>query len=279
MRRQYKQLKSEQAQFRYFSPVLTILVLCGIAALSVLANSPAKEPASANSGSCRLGMNGSFGVNVRSQIPDELLERSTPQFAFNETACCPALVFCTVQTHDSQHHPGILIHDRSGWHCLEMASEVYDRSVWVYAGATQDRKLIWAVSDSDVEGPGWDLELTFSSDAGRTWRHVGSVQKPSYLALLDSLQMETRERGWLSVYLDDEYYPGARRGQRLAKGYYVYYTHDGWRHWSSPRYSRRKPRVLRRVLRAPSYTAASEYSIGIDEFRALMARMEATPKR
>jgi len=217
---------------------------------------------------------------MRRQLADEILERATPQFAFEERSGSPALVFCTVRTSESDHHPAILIHDEGGWRCLEMSSEVYDQSEWVYAGTTRERKLIWAVSDWDVEGPGWDLELTFSSDAGRSWRHLGSIQKPSYLALIDSLQMETRERGWLSVYLDDDYYPGARRSERLAKGYYIYHTRDGWRHWSNPRYSPRRPRVLRHArLRRPSYTAALLCGAGLNEIKDLMARMEATAKR
>lgn len=210
---------------------------------------------------------------MRRQIADEILERTSPQFAFKERTDSPALVFCTVRTSQSDHHPAILIHDEGGWRCLEMSSEVYDQSEWVYAGTTRERKLIWAVSDWDVEGPGWDLEVTFSSDAGRTWRHLGSIQKPSYLALIDSLQMETRERGWLSVYLDDDY------SERLAKGYYIYHTRDGWRHWSTPRYSHQRPRFLRRArLLKPSYPAPLCCGGGINEIKDLMARMQVKPK-
>jgi hypothetical protein len=160
-----------------------------------------------------------------------------------------------------------------------MPGDEYDQSAWVSVRATRDRKLIWAVSDYDVEDPGWDLEITFSSDAGRSWKHVGSVQKPSYLALLDSLEMESRGRGWLSVYLDEAYNPGAKRGERLDKGYYMYYTSDGWRHWSGPRYSSRKPRNLHHSLLAPSYSAVSDSCSGMNELKVLMARMEATGKR
>src|SRR5215467_9418332 len=82
MKRQYKQLKLEPAQFRRFSAVLSILVFCGIEAFPVLANPPAKERASAHSRS-RLGLKGSIGSALMgSQIRDELLERSKPQFAF-----------------------------------------------------------------------------------------------------------------------------------------------------------------------------------------------------
>src|SRR5215467_3397048 len=70
MKRQYKQLKLEPAQF--LSAVLSILVFCGIDAFPVLANPPAKERASANSRS-RLGMKGSIGSALMgSQIHDEL---------------------------------------------------------------------------------------------------------------------------------------------------------------------------------------------------------------
>jgi len=262
------------------SAVLSILVVCGTAGLPVPANSFEGEPAPANSRSC-LGAKGRIDLALTSrQIPDELLERSTPQFAFEERGSFPALVFCTLRTQEDQHHPAILIHDQGSWRCLEMSSDLYEQSAWVYVGATRDRSLIWAVSDWDVEAPGWDLEVTFSSDAGHSWRHVGSVGKPSYLAWLDSLQMETKASGWLSLYLDDDYYPGARRSERLARGFYVYHTRDGWRHSSGPRYSRRKPRVLRhaRLLR-PSYTAPLCCGSGINEIKDLLARMKAKRKR
>jgi hypothetical protein len=123
-----------------------------------------------------------------------------------------------------------------------------------------------------VESPGWALEITFSSDAGRSWAHVGSAQKPSYLALIESLQMETRRRGWLSVYLDDAY-------DRLARGYYIYHTSDGWRHCSGPRYSHRKPRNLHHFLLPPSFSTESDSYSGMHELSVLMARMEATGKR
>jgi hypothetical protein len=206
------------------------------------------------------------------QFSDELLERSTAQFAFEERSESPALVFCAIRTAELEHHLAILIHGSGGWRCLEMSGEKYEQSAWVYAAATRDRKLIWAVSDWDVEGPGWDLEITFSSDAGRSWRHVGSVGKPSYLAMFESLQMETRRRGWLSMYLDDAY--GA-----LAKGYYTYHTDDGWRHCSGHRYSRREPRNLHHSLLPPSYSDASESCSGLNELKALMAPMEATGRR
>jgi len=285
MRRKYKQSKSNPARSRSIRSVLSTVILCwtavpcGTAALPAVPNSLAFEPALAESRSC-LGANSRTDrALMRCQVADEILERTSPQFAFKERPDSPALVFCRVRTSESDHHPAILIHDEGGWRCLEMSSEVYEQSEWVYAGTSRDKKLIWAVSDWDVEGPGWDLELTFSSDAGRSWRHLGSIQKQSYLSLLDSLQMETLERGWLSVYLDDDYYRGAPRGQRLAKGYYIYHTSDGWRHWSNPRYSRRRPRVLRRArLLRPSYTAPLCCGGGINEIKDLMARMQATPK-
>jgi hypothetical protein len=216
----------------------------------------------------------SIGDSSGWQIPDEVLQRSTPQFAFQEDGRNPALVFCTVETGDFQHHPAIFIHDPGGWRFFDIPDETFSQSTWIYVGTTRDRRFIWSVIDVDVESPGWDLEITFSHDAGKSWTHIGTVHKPNYLALLDSFQIATTGKGWLTVHLDDACFSRGRGNKIVAKGYYTYYTSNGGRHWSAPRYSRVRLRTSHQVLITPSYSAVPGSISGIHQMKALMARME-----
>ena len=221
--------------------------------------------------------NGIDGGCIVADIPDAVLSRSTPDFGFEQEGDNPALLFCTVGP--EQPHPVILVHDPGGWRFLDMPDESFDQSTWVYVGATRDRKLMWAVTDVDVEDPGWDLEIVFSSNAGRSWEHIGTVTKPIYVALLDSFARGDSGKGSLTIYLDDGAFYGGRRSRQLARGYYTYYTYDGGRHWPGRRYSRQKPRLLPRALVQPSYVASRESNSGIDELKALMARLEVGRSR
>ena len=214
----------------------------------------------------RAGLAG-FGI---CQISDDVLGRSKPNFAYEEEGDRPALVFCTVRG-EFDHHPGILIHDPGGWRIVEMSDDAFDQSTWVYVGASRDRSLIWGVADVDVEDPGWDLEIVFSGDAGKSWTHIATVQKPIYLAWLHSFQMEPSGQGWLTVYLDDVYAYG--RGRRLTKGYYRYFSRDQGKHWSGPQFSRRKPGSGHQALIQPSFAASAESDGGMDELKVLMRRM------
>src|SRR5215471_16334680 len=128
MRQKYKPRKLKPAPSGSIRAVLSILVLCGTAGLPVPANSLERgwDPANARS---YLGVKRRIDlVATRRQIPNELLERSTPQFAFVERGDSPALVFCRLGTLECQHHPAILIHDQGAWRCLEMSSELYEQS-------------------------------------------------------------------------------------------------------------------------------------------------------
>ena len=120
------------------------------------------------------------------EIPNEILERMTPVFGFEQERESPAFLFCALHAEEFGHHP-VLVRDTGGWRFIDMDDDAFDQSTWVYAGATIDRKWTWGVIDDDVEGPGWDLNIVFSSDGGRSWRSIGTVTKPIYLAWFDCL--------------------------------------------------------------------------------------------
>jgi hypothetical protein len=208
------------------------------------------------------------------EISDEILKRMTPIFGFKQERDSPALLFCKFHGEEFEHHPAVLVHDTGGWRSVDMDDDAFDQSTWVYVGATIDRERIWGVIDMDVEDPGWDLNIVFSFDKGRSWRHIGTVTKPIYLAWFDSLWFGPSGRGRLTAYLPYAPYSNGRASSRLLRGYYTYYTHDLGRHWSGPRFSPRKPRRSQTSLVHPSYVSSAEGPFEIDQLKSLMARLE-----
>jgi hypothetical protein len=90
---------------------------------------------------------------------------------------------------------------------------------------------VWGIVDIDVEGRGWTLEVVFSRDGGRSWRHVGSLKKPHFTAEFHSFRIGPGGRGSLTIHLGD----GGDRSHK--RGYYVYSTRDWGQSWTRARYS------------------------------------------
>ncbi len=127
----------------------------------------------------------------------------------------------------------ILVFDKDAWRIVNLP-ENYENSSWQFAGRTKTGKDVWAFAEFAVEGRGWDLETAYSADDGRTWKHIGSLKKISYLAEFHSFTM-SGGKGQLTVqfsYGDDS---------SDKDGYYTYTTTNKGMTWSKPKYSETPP--------------------------------------
>jgi len=144
------------------------------------------------------------------------------------------MVFAVRQTSAGALHPLVLTRSRlTGWKAWEFEGDSLQRLGWKYVGQTVDRKVLFAVLDSEAESPSWDLEIIRSDDYGRSWVPTGRIRKPYFYAVLSNVSMHTGGDGTITVLLDEDY------GTGDPAGYYHYSTNDGGRSWSDPTYSPR----------------------------------------
>lgn len=129
----------------------------------------------------------------------------------------------------------ILVFDRNEWRIVNLPADDYENSGWQFAGRAKSGKDVWAFAEFAVEGRGWNLETTYSADDGRTWRHISSLKKISYLAEFYSFTM-SGNKGQLTVQLSD----GVDSSNK--DGYYTYATSNKGMTWSkTPKYSKTPP--------------------------------------
>jgi hypothetical protein len=168
-------------------------------------------------------------LSPTADIPAQVLDQTVPVYAFERRGADPAIIFSRTGS-DLEHHPTIFIRLEDSWRLFDLRSECYfQQTNWVHVARHESK--VWGIADADVEGRGWTLEVVFSRDGGRSWRHVGSLKKPYFTAEFNSFRMGPKGRGSLTIYLDDS----ADRSHK--RGYYVYSTRDWGQRWTGARYS------------------------------------------
>lgn len=173
---------------------------------------------------------------VAGPLDAETMESSSPCFAFHGDAGLPAVLF--VRTGDVEAcEPRILVRAGGAWLVVRLPGDRYSQCSWQAVYASPDRRRVWGILDTDVESPGWALEIVRSEDGGLSWRPGSSVAKPSYLARFDSLRMDEEGNGVLAVGLDEDY------TEEVRSGLYECRTSDRGRTWSEFRHvpNRSKP--------------------------------------
>lgn len=168
-------------------------------------------------------------LSPTANIPAQVLDQSVPIYAFERRDTDPAIIFSRTGS-SLEHHPTIFIRLEDSWRLFDLRSECYfQQANWVHIARHESK--VWGIVDIDVEGRGWTLEIVFSRDGGRSWRHVSSLKKPYFSAEFNSFRMGPKGRGSLTIYLDES-------GDRLHKrGYYVYSTSDWGQRWTRVHYS------------------------------------------
>lgn len=172
------------------------------------------------------------GVISGKPVNENALDRIEAHFAL--WGC--GIVFCTEYYSDDRlsYRPVILRKNEvGGWEKCDFDVEPFARGTsWDVAYRSLDGKRMWAIAEWHVEGPGETLEIVSSKDAGKTWRHIASIPKPSYMAGLHSFSMDDQGSGAVTIYLE------AEAGYRDA-GYYRSYTKDWGKTWTPPRLEQR----------------------------------------
>lgn len=93
----------------------------------------------------------------------------------------------------------------------------------------QDQDVIFALLDSEVESPGWEIGLLSSRDGGQSWQRIGTLRKSYYLAVIEGFEMKG-ELGAISLFLEDDY------GSPNKAGWYHYRTTDRGQSWLGPEF-------------------------------------------
>lgn len=169
-----------------------------------------------------------------------LLMSATVPEGLGQPSRRPALIFTGIANPDSFDNPAmgyravIFVFDRSAWRLINLPDQ-YENASWEYAGRASSRPRVWAIAQFGRAGLGPNLEIAYSLDDGRTWRHR-SLQKISRFATFSSFSMADNGSGALTIHLENDL-DSDHRG-----GYYTYTTTDGGRTWSrTPRHSQAAP--------------------------------------
>ena len=129
----------------------------------------------------------------------------------------------------SMCRPVVLVKKEGKW--LALVFEDQAGQGWVYAGLWEQegRKEFWGILDYQIEGPGWELIVIRSIDAGQNWRVMGQVKKVNFNALFHDLTMSPKGRGRLTIAMDENL-------GSVKPGLYHYRTKDWGRTWVAPEY-------------------------------------------
>ena len=153
----------------------------------------------------------------------------------------PELIFTCVEnrgpTNDSdEFRAAIFVKDAARWRQINLPRANYTFASWEYAGRSKSKPAVWAIAQFGRAGLGPDLEIAYSANDGRTWRHQHSLPKISRFAVFESFTMARNGQGSLTIRLQDSPEPEHR------DGYYTYTTINSGRSWSKkPTYSQTAP--------------------------------------
>jgi hypothetical protein len=163
-------------------------------------------------------------------LSERLLTGSYPKFAFLPHGGRLGLIFVDIER-DQYVRPAIVIVRDGRYEPLEFDDERFDNQGWIRGYTSYDRQHYWAVMDSVVESPSWELNIVHSADRGATWVVVAPIRKPYYMAAFHALRMRPDGSGELIVLHEDD---PANPISNVPAGYYSYTTRDWGHSWSAP---------------------------------------------
>jgi hypothetical protein len=171
--------------------------------------------------------------------PDELFRRDDVLEIFGDADPDARNAPYFIDIHNNsvtEARPGLLVRRDGAWKVLSFDGETFAQNGWCGVRAASDGRQISAVTDCRVESPGWELQFVLSQDCGRTFRHIGTLKKPCYMAGVSSFAMDERGNGEVSLELDEDYGPSTP--PLFPAGIYSYKTRDFGAHWEGPRFSK-----------------------------------------
>ena len=159
--------------------------------------------------------------------------------ALGQTSQRPVLSFTSLANPNSetiyQRRAVVFVFDRGVWQLVYLP-ENYEDVGWEYAGRSKNTRQVWAIAQFARAGYGPDLEIAYSIDDGRSWRHFHSLRKVSRFALFHDFSMDKNGKGSLTIRLQDS------PEDKFKDGFYTYTTVDAGRSWTNrPRYSATAP--------------------------------------
>jgi hypothetical protein len=173
-------------------------------------------------------------IPVRNVTPTDY-EQCEVDFVLPQDPQHPAMIFCTLNYHDDENgsmslvRPVIFRHEPDGWKAIDFNVERFAPGyTWIHVAASREKPNIWAIAHWSSEGPGPEVEIIFSGDGGKTWRHIATVPKPNWLSELTCFRMGPDGHGTLVFRRNED------EGGDI--GFYRYQTSDGGKTWSKPEY-------------------------------------------
>ena len=170
-----------------------------------------------------------------------VLVSATAQVEMAQLKPRPEVVFSCIEnrgrTNDlDEFRAVIFVKDAARWRQINLPRANYTFAGWEYAGSSKSKPQLWAIAQFGRAGLGPDLEIAYSGNDGRTWRHLHSLVKISRFAVFESFSMASNGRGSLTIRLQDNPEPEHR------DGYYTYTTTNNGRSWNkNPAYSQTAP--------------------------------------
>ncbi len=172
--------------------------------------------------------NAVFLKTINEKKHQEYIKESSSIYHFVKTKNYPPLIFCNTgnSTSDKIYTvPTLFVRKKKRWEIIEFPE--FQGSGWDFVGSDSERSRIWAILDHIVEGPGNELYIIVSNDAGNSWKHLSSIRKIHFEAFLSVFRMGHEGAGELIICL--EHPDNIHR-----KGYYSYKTNDWGRTWKEP---------------------------------------------
>lgn len=207
-------------------------------------------------------------------IPNATLALTLPAFGFRRRQGEPALLFNwryeSVEGGSSAHDAAVFAFVGGRWIEPRLPGGGLGQSGWTFVGRLPNRPEFWAVSEIDVAGPGWDIEILSTRD-GAAWSH-SSIKKVSRFAEFDSFHMSARGVGAVTVVLSEDYARNERPAMRA--GYYTYATSNRGRTWSRrPRFSAVRPPAPARPLERPDFDYDDSTPPGAARLREILREL------
>lgn len=161
------------------------------------------------------------------------LEEAYAAFVYSPEKSKPGVIFANLQNVTTAEL-GIIVWESSQFRSVKVEFENLENYGWIKSYASYDRKHIWAVADSMIEAPGWELYVVHSKDGGRTWSMAAPIRKPHYEAEIKKIRMRSNGLGEIIVLHRDD---PANPVSPMKAGYYTYKTRDWGNTWSQPAFT------------------------------------------
>lgn len=208
-----------------------LFALCLFGSSAFVASCAGPEAAPPVSGKAKLAE----AISAR-PLDEASLKQMVAEFIIESGGEGPTILFCTQHYPDDpnkppSYRPVILRGEKGRWDKLDFDFEPFSEGMqWWAVYESGDGSRIWAIAQWTREDPGDALEIVLSEDAGRTWRHVATVEKPWYLAELQSMSMDASGHGAIVMYIGAD-----SAGSEQSMGYWRSYTQDWGKSWTKPK--------------------------------------------